>query len=112
MQKHHKAITLALAVFWLFGMAAYSSSLIGTLFHELSHKSDAVGIKAIEVRYDSSGLATADCFHGETEHRKFIYYSFYEIIIILMAGRGTAGHGGAGRGTAWRGKARQGFYHS
>ena len=67
MQKHHKAITLALAVFWLFGMAAYSSSLIGTLFHELSHKSDAVGIKAIEVRYDSSGLATADCFHGETE---------------------------------------------
>ena len=26
MQKHHKTITLALAVFWLFGMAAYSGS--------------------------------------------------------------------------------------
>lgn len=84
-KKFQKSLTLGVAVLWLFGMAVYSSAIIGTLFHELSHKSDAEGIKAIEVRYDISGQATADCFRANTEYKATWDGAWVTALLIVIS---------------------------
>jgi hypothetical protein len=56
MKRVFKLMTFILSMFWIMGLCLYSAALIGTLAHELTHKSFALNATAIEVHYDGTGI--------------------------------------------------------
>jgi hypothetical protein len=73
---------MALAI--VVSMMAYSAFMVGTLFHELTHASHAVQLKAIEVNYDSSGAAYAQDFIGDTEEYAYFNGAIITTTLLLL----------------------------
>jgi len=79
-----KKITKAMAFVWVFSLCIYSSVLIGTLAHELMHKSYAKNITAIEIKYDGAGKAYGAFFRHSHE---WVFLNGYivETFLILIS---------------------------
>jgi len=73
-------ITYVLCLMWLFSLSIYSTVLLGTLAHELVHKENARDIIAIEINYDSTGVAVGSFF----PHRHDIAYTKGWIVEMFL----------------------------
>ena len=78
-----KKLTLLIAILWLVGMTTYSSLLIGTLAHELTHKAASMDMVALKVNYDTSGSARGS-FYRHSHDRTYLNGMIVETSIIAM----------------------------
>ncbi len=78
-----KKITKGLSLMWILGLCIYSTLIIGTLAHELTHKSYAIESKAIIVNFDTSGEHYGSTFKHSHE---WVYFNGYivETMMILL----------------------------
>ena len=77
-----KRITFSFAVMWVLFFCLYSSFLIGTLAHEIMHKSYAVNPIAIRVNYNFDGEMESMYFYQHSH--EWVYLNGYVVAVMLM----------------------------
>ena len=84
-KKLFKVITFLFALLWIVALTVYSSMILGTFIHESMHATNAIGLKAIEINYDGSGVTRANHFNNsDNEMHKWIYFNGYIVFMALM----------------------------
>ena len=78
-----KTITRICAILFLTTMCVYSSLIIGTLAHELTHKHYSYSTSVINVNYDTTGHAEGEFKQHEHRYVYFIH-SVVEVSLIML----------------------------
>lgn len=76
-------LTLFFSLIVVLSFSLYSCFLMGTLFHELNHKSHSRDTIAIQVNYDGTGMTKAH-FIGGTEAEANLQGNIVMVFLMLL----------------------------